>query len=65
MEKKPPSRFKELCNNLPLDIVLGHMRAMTQRHRDDKEFDRELRLRYEQLVTEGNKKLGKDSSRNT
>lgn len=63
--KKTPSKFKELCSELDLDRVLGHMRAMTQRHRDDKEFEHELILRYEQLVTEGDKKLGKETSNNT
>lgn len=47
------NKYRDTCKELPLCRVLGHLRAIARRMRDDKEFERELVRRYEQLVTQG------------
>lgn len=45
------NKYKQIVKHLSLDEVLGHMRAMTQRRRDDQQFEKHLIIRYEEIVT--------------
>jgi hypothetical protein len=45
------NKYRDICKGLSLSRVLGHLTAITLRHKQDKEFERELIIRYEQLVT--------------